>query len=101
MTERSSGQSYSGIHAIQYAHCTIGISCRNGFTPPDPGIIWDGTKNNIMVSLWCSEKNSIFEMMKDPENFDTALIPCNGPDCPRWREGWCIHLCKVGKHGRE
>jgi hypothetical protein len=29
------------------------------------------------------EKNSIAEIIKDPENFDTSLdVPCKGPDCP-------------------
>jgi len=102
MTERSSGQPYPRSILFRYTHGTTGISCRNSFTPPRHGIICDKPKNNIMVSLWCMEKNSIAEMVKDPENFNTALVPCKGSDCPRWGEqGGCIMLCRVGKHGRE
>jgi len=91
-----------GVHTISIYFRHHGISCRNRFTPPRHGIIYDKPKNNIMVSLWCMEKNSIAEMVKDPENFNTALVPCKGSDCPRWGErGGCIMLFRVGKHGRE
>jgi len=38
------------------------------------------------------------EIVKDPENFNTALVPCKGSDCPRWDEhGGGIMLYRVGK----
>ena len=40
-------------------------------------------------------------MMKDPKNFNNALIPCIGSDCHRWNNGKCYHLYKLGKYGVE
>lgn len=34
-------------------------------------------------------------MMKDPQHFNTALIPCEGPDCERWDDVRCIRLCRL------
>jgi len=42
--------------------------------------------------VWCMEKNTIPGMMKDPENFDTSLVPSKGPDSPKYDGGWCIYL---------
>ena len=33
--------------------------------------------------LMVMNKNSIVEMVKDPETFNTALVPCKGSDCRR------------------
>jgi hypothetical protein len=33
------------------------------------------------------EKTSMGEMLKDPNNFNTALVPCKEVDCPRWDDG--------------
>jgi hypothetical protein len=46
----------------------------------------------IMKSLWCSKKNTIIELMKDPEKFNNALIPCKGSGCDRWKDGQCLHI---------
>jgi hypothetical protein len=35
---------------------------------------------------------------KDPK---IGLIPCKGPDCPRYEGGRCILICRVGEHGSE
>ena len=49
-----------------------------------------------MVTYWCSKQNSIFKLMKDPENFSTALIPCIKSECEKWNEKRpCVHLTKV------
>jgi hypothetical protein len=57
------------------------------------------------MEYWCCKKNSIFEMMKDPENYNTALVPCIGPECPKWKEwesrGGCHYLIKSGRKGRQ
>ncbi len=45
-----------------------------------------------MKSLWCSKKNTIIELMKDPEKFNNALIPCEGPECNHWMDGHCLHI---------
>jgi hypothetical protein len=50
-----------------------------------------------MESLWCIKKNSIFEMMKDPGNYNTALIPCIGPECDEWDDGKCFNIHRAGK----
>ena len=43
------------------------------------------------------KKNSIFEMLKDPENYNTALIPCEESECADWNNGGCFYMRKVGK----
>ena len=39
----------------------------------------------------------------DPEHFNTALVPCRGPECERFREEYpyCIMQVRAGKNGRE
>ncbi|MCK9593316.1 MAG: hypothetical protein M0Q91_15030 [Methanoregula sp.] len=51
----------------------------------------------IMKSYWCSQKNSMANLIKYKENFDPALVPCVRSECPRWDNGECIHLTKAGK----
>lgn len=45
-----------------------------------------------MESYWCSRKNSIFEMIKDPENFNNALIPCHTSSGEKWKDGGVFTL---------
>ena len=50
-----------------------------------------------MKSYWCSQKNSIGNLIKYKENFDPALVPCIKSECPWWDNGECIHLTEAGK----
>jgi len=34
-------------------------------------------------------------MIKDPENFNSALVPCIGPECDNWDNGDCFYIHKV------
>jgi len=52
----------------------------------------------MKTKLWCTEKNTMEAMMKDPMNFDTTPVPCKGPDCPKFDGGWCIHLLNGGTY---
>jgi len=49
-----------------------------------------------MESLWCTEKNSIIDMMNGKE-IPIALTPCRKSECDRWDDGECIHIRKAGK----
>jgi hypothetical protein len=50
-----------------------------------------------MESYWCLKKNSLIDMMKNPEKYNPALTPCLKTECDMWRERECIHFRKVGK----
>jgi hypothetical protein len=53
-----------------------------------------------METYWCIEKNSIHEMLKDPHNYNTALIPCIKSECDKWENGMCFQLRKAGRPER-
>jgi len=53
-----------------------------------------------MESYWYEMKNLIFEMMKDVEHFNPALVPCRKAECDQWRGGECIQIRKAGKPER-
>jgi hypothetical protein len=48
-----------------------------------------------MESYWCSKKNSIPAMMKDPQNYNPALTPCLKAECEKWDNGECFYIHKV------
>jgi hypothetical protein len=52
-----------------------------------------------MEKYWCTQKNSIIDMMNGKE-IPLALTPCIKTDCDRWRGGECIHIRKAGKPER-
>jgi hypothetical protein len=57
-----------------------------------------------METYWSSKKNSIQEMLKDPVNINSALVPFIKEKCPKWREregrrGYIL-LIKGGKPDR-
>jgi hypothetical protein len=49
-----------------------------------------------MESYWCLKKNSIIEMMKNPEKYNPALMPCLKPECTKRDNGECFSIRKVG-----
>jgi hypothetical protein len=49
-----------------------------------------------METYWCCKKNSIIDMMNGIK-IPLALTPCYKSECEEWRDGWCIHIRKVGK----
>jgi hypothetical protein len=49
-----------------------------------------------MESYWCTQKNSIIDMMNG-KKIPLALTPCLKSECDMWRDGWCIHIRKAGK----
>jgi hypothetical protein len=50
-----------------------------------------------MESYSCTKKNSIIEIMKNPEKFNPALTPCLKAVCDMWRDGEYIHIRKAGR----
>ncbi|MGD1004630.1 MAG: hypothetical protein ABR887_04345 [Methanoregulaceae archaeon] len=57
--------------------------------------------NDVMeeLTLWCMDNEAVDKAReKDPK---IGLIPCKGPDCPRYEGGRCILICRVGEHGSE
>jgi hypothetical protein len=50
-----------------------------------------------MESYGCEEKNSITNWINNGEDFDPALTPCITSECDMWKDGWCVHIRKVGK----
>jgi hypothetical protein len=50
-----------------------------------------------MEDYWCSKKNTMLEMLKDPENYNPALIPRPKAECDPWDKGECFYVCKAGK----
>ena len=52
-----------------------------------------------METYWCTQKNSIIEMMNG-KKIPLALTPCRKAECEQWRDGECIHIRKVGKPDR-
>jgi len=49
-----------------------------------------------MESYWCTQKNSIIDMMNG-KKLPLALTPCHKADCDMWRNGECSHIRKAGK----
>ena len=50
-----------------------------------------------MESLWCTKKNSIVNLVKDPKNFNPTLTPCLTLQCSMWKNGECFYLRSAGK----
>jgi hypothetical protein len=50
-----------------------------------------------MESYWCLKKNSIVEMMKNPEDYNPALTPCFKSECTMWKNGECFYIRKAGR----
>ena len=48
-----------------------------------------------MITVWCSERNRIPEIVKNPGKNNLALVPCRGPACGMWKEGNCFHIERV------
>ena len=44
-------------------------------------------KSRCMKTYWCCRKNTMIEMMKDPHNFNSALLPCLKTECELWENG--------------
>jgi len=53
-------------------------------------------KPGIMETYWCTQKNSIIDMMNG-KKIPLALTPCLKAECDQWMEGECIHIRKVVK----
>jgi hypothetical protein len=39
----------------------------------------------------------MLEMMKDPQNFNPALLPCLRTECELWAGGDCFYIRTAGK----
>jgi hypothetical protein len=50
-----------------------------------------------MESYWCTQKNSIIDMMNGKE-IPLALTPCRKSECEQWMDGECIHIRKSAFH---
>lgn len=64
-------------------------------------IIWILARFCIMekLTLWCMDNEAVDKARKkDPK---IGLIPCKGPECPRYEGGLCILIWRVGKYGLE
>jgi hypothetical protein len=71
--------------------------CQSSISPhPQYSLLLDSVKPEIMESYWCTQKNSIIDMMNG-KKLPLALTPCLKSECDMWRDGECSHIRKAGK----
>jgi hypothetical protein len=55
-------------------------------------ILLNRSRKEIMKSYRCLKKNSIVDLVKNPENFNPELTPCIKSECALWNGGDASNL---------
>jgi hypothetical protein len=92
------GEIPAGDPGQHYTNMTPGIFSDISFTLPLPQHHYGcGYHPEIMITYWCSKKNSIHNWIDHGIDFVPFSVPCIRSECEYWREGECIHLTIKGK----
>jgi hypothetical protein len=95
--ERHRVKSPTIIRATLHAYDALHFSRDQFHPPPAPVPLWRDYNPEIMITYWCSKKNSIHNWIEHGIDFVPFSVPCIRSECEYWRNGECIHLTIKGK----